>query len=435
MAAKQAADTGRIDPKWQGDFTLPRLRAKLAGISRLHPSVEQDYQEVYNHELGGSTMLRRVGGSQTNLRDLIDNFDLTQANLGASKGLKTMKSMGSSTQLGGLDASRRLGGSGSAASLKELPASVRMHRVISVPSLGTRRAVCAPASLQRIPADLRAPGATRSQPTLQLAQAPPTNETLDLKAIEKEKQIEIASRRFWNAAHGNMHFLQEELEQMLREAEAGGETLTGAQLIARMKVTQVCNQMNAERKKGGKVDYQHKDWDGATLLIRSVRCNQQALMYHLLGVGADPLAVDNAGRGCLHWAAIEGNGEVTEFWLKTYPDTDINVLDAGGDAALHLAAYHGHLPIIKLLLQHGADINEPSQSGFTAYQLAEARRMWHVTRYLAEFREMEEDKANKDSMILMHLLRPCNLSRAKEYRIQTSDQPKPKAAAAGAKKK
>ena len=32
--------------------------------------------------------------------------------------------------------------------------------------------------------------------------------------------------------------------------------------------------------------------------------------------------------------------------------------------------------------------------------------MWHVTRYLAEFREMEEDKANKDSMILMHLLRP-----------------------------
>ena len=32
-----------------------------------------------------------------------------------------------------------------------------------------------------------------------------------------------------------------------------GETLTGAQLIARMKVTQVCNQMNAERKKGGKV--------------------------------------------------------------------------------------------------------------------------------------------------------------------------------------
>merc|ERR1719311_895752 len=65
----------------------------------------------------------------------------------------------------------------------------------------------------------------------------------------------------------------------------------------------------------------------------------------------------------------------------------------GGDSPLHLAAYHGHLVVVRLLVRKGADPAMENGGGFTPQQLAESRRMWPVVNYLTNYRHQQLDSA------------------------------------------
>jgi len=389
--------------KWQGDFTLPRLRAKLASKYRFHPNVEPDYAELYRPDLSHTVINRKDYAGPRPTRA----FPARAATPGSPQA--PFATRAGQTWSAGEAASERAA-----------------RRCGSVPSLGLRRAVLPPSSLQPLP-----PGMTVKPSPSQgsIASAPveppePKEPIDDPRALEKEKQAEMASRRFWVAADGNQHFLLEELCQIKSE----DPTPSNQAILARLKSTQACYQMNKARKEGARVDWRHSDWDGATLLLKAVRTGSMALAMHLLAIGADPTLVDNSGRGVLHWVAIEGNAEMADYIFETVPGSgeQMDLPDAGGDTPLHLAAFHGHLAIVRLLVRAGADATRENSGGFTALQLAEAKRMWHVVTYLAEARDQQEDVSQKETTQLKDLLRPCNVHRASQVRLEWKDRPKPK---------
>lgn len=73
--------------------------------------------------------------------------------------------------------------------------------------------------------------------------------------------------------------------------------------------------------------------------------------------------------------------------------------------------------------------------GFSAIDLAEARRMWHIVHYLSESKFQEQDKTCEQyEFQVRNLVRPCNLGRANELRDIAALNPKPKPKAAAKKK-
>merc|ERR1712232_485338 len=57
------------------------------------------------------------------------------------------------------------------------------------------------------------------------------------------------------------------------------------------------------------------------------------------------------------------------------------------------AAFAGNLPVVRLLVQAQADpLASSANGGASPLELARAKRMWHVVRYLNEFRQLEGDR-------------------------------------------
>ena len=58
----------------------------------------------------------------------------------------------------------------------------------------------------------------------------------------------------------------------------------------------------------------------------------------------------------IHTACIDGDMRAVEYILRLREE-DVEAQDIVGSRPLHVAACYGHIPIIRLLIQHGADIN------------------------------------------------------------------------------
>jgi len=258
--------------------------------------------------------------------------------------------------------------------------------------------------------------------TLSLGDKVPTSPMSgdDKREKEKEMNSEAMSRRLWAAAHGSEIHIKEYIELRVDDPSL------------QLKTCPVPGIQKA-LKGGAKIDWQNDEWDGATLLLKAVRTNSDALAEYVLAIGADPTILDKSGRGVFHWTAIEGNPAMMEFLLSSIPNPQIQTPDNGGDTPLHLAAYQGHLPIIRLLIRYKVDPMQPNALGYNAIDLAEARRMWHIAHYLNENKHQEDDRTAEDFQV-RNLVRPCNLYRANELRDIAALNPKPKPKAAAKKK-
>jgi len=155
-------------------------------------------------------------------------------------------------------------------------------------------------------------------------------------------------------------------------------------------------------------DVNASDEDGHTPLMEAAAAGDLAIIDLLLERGGDP-NLWGQGDNVLTHAAKSGNREVVEFLrplvseeiresvtedslrreeLRKAREPDIGIesfiLDAGmgreqlvqeaivsgvnidafgstGQTALHYASYYGHVPIVELLLQNGAEVNAPTE--------------------------------------------------------------------------
>ena len=89
------------------------------------------------------------------------------------------------------------------------------------------------------------------------------------------------------------------------------------------------------------------------------------------------------GRGVLWWATYHGSIEVVRFVVSLAKNYDVNqIIDgAGGDqftTPLWNASSGGHFDILKLLFDHGANLNAKDKSGNTPLHIATKNSHWEV---------------------------------------------------------
>ncbi|XP_075749845.1 uncharacterized protein LOC119172904 isoform X1 [Rhipicephalus microplus] len=86
----------------------------------------------------------------------------------------------------------------------------------------------------------------------------------------------------------------------------------------------------------------------------------------------DQIDPSEGNRTLLHLAAKYGQ-EKTVSWLAEYMQNnqlDINRKDSDGNTAMHLAARYGHIPVIKTLVLHSADVTVQNEQGLRPYGVA-----------------------------------------------------------------
>lgn len=386
--------------KWSGDYSVPRLRAKLAtdGAAGGMQNAEPEYAEVYRADLGQSTILRKVS----------PEFHAAVM------------------ETGGLEAFARSSGFRDKGYLKSNSMTfnstfnqTRMSRTVlsrSVPTLGSRQVFKEPASTHKFPPTWH----VRSTPSLAPLEKSGYSYTKSAEDA-KEKQLEAACKKLWVAVHGAEY----EIRQLVRDEQKEGGA-NQAMLGRLNKSMGNFPSIQKALKAGAKIDWHNPEWDGATLLIRAARTSSMELAVLCLALSANMQEKDNMGRGVQHWASLCGAVKLMEYLLTAYPELDLALPDSAGDSPLHLAAYSGHLGTVRLLLRQSVK-ETPNALGFSPTQLAESRRMWHVCRFLREYQSGEgvkdrlahilryldkEEDAAAETPLRELALRPCELRRA-----------------------
>jgi ankyrin repeat protein len=108
---------------------------------------------------------------------------------------------------------------------------------------------------------------------------------------------------------------------------------------------------------------------GRTALGTAARNGHGALVSLLLACGADPRHRHSSGARALDRAAQEGHLDVVERLLAHDPGL-LDLPGSQGDTPLIMAAGHGHVVLVRLLLDRGADARHRNEGGLRALDWA-----------------------------------------------------------------
>jgi ankyrin repeat protein len=116
-------------------------------------------------------------------------------------------------------------------------------------------------------------------------------------------------------------------------------------------------------------DLEAKDIMGWTPLRYSLAHQDLEIISYLVEQGADIDALSARNWTCLHSAAGVGNFEFCEYFVKKGANIELKTID--GLTPIHVACVYGQkCEIVKLLLDHGANIEAQDPKGNTALQLS-----------------------------------------------------------------
>ncbi|CAB3233076.1 unnamed protein product [Arctia plantaginis] len=120
--------------------------------------------------------------------------------------------------------------------------------------------------------------------------------------------------------------------------------------------------------------------DASTAFLRAARAGQIEKIISLLEQGVD-INVSNAnGLNAIHLASKDGHVEVVRELLER--GAAIDAATKKGNTALHIASLAGQEAVVKLLVQNGAQVNIQSQNGFTPLYMAAQENHDGVVKFL-----------------------------------------------------
>ena len=95
----------------------------------------------------------------------------------------------------------------------------------------------------------------------------------------------------------------------------------------------------------------------------------------------------------LHMVAANGHLECAELLLKNSQVREIclNSCNTEGNTPLHWAALNSHASLVRLLLEHGADINIKNFADRSPFDEAVAHEKFEITAVMIDFLEKNQD--------------------------------------------
>ena len=126
---------------------------------------------------------------------------------------------------------------------------------------------------------------------------------------------------------------------------------------------------------------------GSTAIMACAENNHLTCFEYLLDRGADLLAKRSDGADAYYLASMNGNTRIVKSIVTTELIRIVchDILDKPtfrGRTPLSTAAFHGHLEIVKLLFQRGAQINHRDDDEFTPLILASYEGHLKVVKWL-----------------------------------------------------
>ncbi len=132
-------------------------------------------------------------------------------------------------------------------------------------------------------------------------------------------------------------------------------------------------------------------------ILISARDNRTEQVVDLVRRGMDPNTSDPSGTTLLMFAANNGNEALLDFLLRSRANT--MKYNRFGDTALALAALRGHLPIVRRLVEVGADLSGP---GWSPLQYAAFAGHTDVVRLLlARKPDMDKRAPNRQTALML----------------------------------
>ena len=133
-------------------------------------------------------------------------------------------------------------------------------------------------------------------------------------------------------------------------------------------------------------DIETKDEDERSPLLRASISSKSAVVKMLVEAGAGVCVTDHNGDTCLMLAAVFGHIETVRY-LVGLKDVDVNHAENNGNAVLHWTVLKGHVDVVQVLIDAGADIearNKDDEQGRSPLLLASVEGHLDIVKMLVE---------------------------------------------------
>ncbi|KAM9343133.1 uncharacterized protein ankrd50l [Pholidichthys leucotaenia] len=170
---------------------------------------------------------------------------------------------------------------------------------------------------------------------------------------------------------------------MRRGADTDVRDAEGRPLLYLLVLEGHLDMANLLIEKGG-IPLESRDSEGRTALHVACWQGNVDIADLLLKHGANPNAQDAEGRPPLHSVAWTGHAKVGQRLLEAI-GIDINLACHQGATALSIAAQVGHVNIVAMLLERGANINHMDKYGRSPIKVAGKHKHFNIVRLLESY--------------------------------------------------
>ena len=113
----------------------------------------------------------------------------------------------------------------------------------------------------------------------------------------------------------------------------------------------------------------YKEWINKFNLVSEIPNKHEYIKNQFKKDSINELYIDESGTSFLHLASASGKKVLVEYFISEIISSNddvvkyINAQDKYKDSSFHKACFNGHNDIVKLLLNHGANLYLPTQGG------------------------------------------------------------------------